>query len=140
MYGQPAADLMTALLAARTEHDRLLEWVQIGSIAGPKVTLPANYLRSNNLRLLGSGLGSIAAATFGKELFLLAQLIAAGNFTVDNYPVPLTELNEENWYENQHRVVYLPNQPWQAQPVLFVDKIKFAVMKTVVSLKLKSGR
>ncbi|WP_296111823.1 zinc-binding alcohol dehydrogenase family protein [uncultured Limosilactobacillus sp.] len=140
LYGQPAADLMAALLAARTEHDRLLEWVQIGSISGSEMTLPANYLRSNNLRLLGSGLGSIATVTFGKELFLLAQLIAAGNFTVANYPIPLTNLNKENWYENRHRVVYLPNQPWQAQPVSFIEKVKFAVMKTVVSLKLKSGR
>lgn len=62
LWGEPSELVMAGLLSHRTASDRPLTWVQIGAIAGPKLELPSAALRSNDLRILGSGQGSVSVA------------------------------------------------------------------------------
>jgi hypothetical protein len=41
VWGTPAEQAMTALLTGRSERSRALDWIQIGAVAGPIMTLPS---------------------------------------------------------------------------------------------------
>lgn len=110
LWGLPAQNVLDGVLNSRSKPDALLEWVEIGSMAGSKIELSAAVLRSNNIRFLGSGIGSIATAVFAKELFSLAQLVAAGKFNVTPLQYQLEEFSQENWENTKQRIVYIPNQ------------------------------
>lgn len=51
LWGKPAGEAIMALLRARADRSRALNWIQIGSVAGPTIELPSVALRSANLRL-----------------------------------------------------------------------------------------
>jgi NADPH:quinone reductase-like Zn-dependent oxidoreductase len=55
LWGKPASEAIMALLRARTDRSRALNWIQIGSMAGPTIELPSVALRSANFRLQGNG-------------------------------------------------------------------------------------
>ena len=59
LVGRPARDAIVALLTARPNRSRALNWIQIGAVAGPTLELPSVALRSANLRVLGSGQGAV---------------------------------------------------------------------------------
>lgn len=46
LWGQPALDAMTALLSARRDRSGAIDWIQLGSVAGPTMALPSAALRS----------------------------------------------------------------------------------------------
>jgi hypothetical protein len=113
LWGQPAQDAMMPLLMARADRSRALDWLQIGSVAGPTVALPSVALRSANFRVLGSGQGSVAAAGILAELAELANEIVRGTFAIDPIVVPLADVAEA-WtapIEPGQRVVIAPAQP-----------------------------
>ena len=83
LWGAPAARAMIALLTAREDRSRALDWVQIGAIAGPTIELPSAALRSTNLRLQGSGQGSVSPAGYLAELPSLVDEIAGGAITIE---------------------------------------------------------
>ncbi len=59
LWGDSARSLLGAI--ARTVHDDApLRYVQIGSISGGEIAVPASVLRSTGLQLMGSGLGSVS--------------------------------------------------------------------------------
>jgi NADPH:quinone reductase-like Zn-dependent oxidoreductase len=96
LWGAPAQQAMIALLTARSDRGRALDWIQIGAVAGPAIELPSVALRSANLRLQGSGQGAVPAETYRAELPALASEITAGTITVKANTVPLAEV-EEAW-------------------------------------------
>ena len=96
VWGKPAGDAMLALLRAREDRSRALDWIQIGSVAGPSIELPSAALRSANLRLMGSGQGSVSTRAIVGELPRLAQEIMAGRISVDAMRVPLSQV-EQVW-------------------------------------------
>jgi len=96
LWGEPARLAMTALLTARADRSRALDWIQIGAIAGPTLELPSVALRSANLRLQGSGQGSVGPADYLAELPSLVAEIGAGAIAVTPRPVPLAEV-EAAW-------------------------------------------
>ena len=55
-----------ALLTARSDRSRALNWIQIGAIAGPTIELPSVALRSANLRLQGNGQGAVSTGLPGR--------------------------------------------------------------------------
>lgn len=110
LWGQPSEMTMTAILKGRTAPDRPLTWVEIGAIAGPDLTLPSVSLRSNNLRLLGSGQGSVSVAEILSEMPSLLSELASGSLDVNAREVPLARV-EEAWDAPTapgQRVVFLP--------------------------------
>ncbi|MFJ4847085.1 zinc-binding alcohol dehydrogenase family protein [Streptomyces sp. NPDC088733] len=96
LWGPATEHALPAVLTARAERAKPLAWVQIGSVAGPDITLPSAYLRGANLRLMGSGQGSVSTEGILAELPSLAGLIDSGTFAVDTLPVPLSRV-EHAW-------------------------------------------
>jgi NADPH:quinone reductase-like Zn-dependent oxidoreductase len=118
LWGQPAAAAMMALLTARADRSRALDWIQIGAIAGPAIELPSVALRSANLRIQGSGQGSVSPRAYLAELPSLVAEIDAGTIAVNARPVPLTEV-EAAWSAPEApgvRTVLVPWRPGSARP------------------------
>ncbi|HEY1830020.1 MAG TPA: zinc-binding alcohol dehydrogenase family protein [Acidimicrobiales bacterium] len=96
LWGQPAQAAMMALLTARSDRSRALDWIQIGAIAGPTLELPSVALRSANLRIQGNGQGAVSPAAYLAELPSLIEAIAAGSLSIRTNTVPLSEV-ETAW-------------------------------------------
>jgi NADPH:quinone reductase-like Zn-dependent oxidoreductase len=95
-WGAPTEQAIPALITRRTERARALTWIQIGSMAGPEITLPSSALRAANLQLMGSGQGSVSAAVIAAELPSLIERFAEGTLTAAALPLPLTRV-EDAW-------------------------------------------
>ena len=96
LWGKPASEAIMALLQARADRSRALDWIQIGAIAGPTIELPSAALRSANLRLQGNGQGAVSTRAYLAELPSLVDEIDAGTIVVHPNPVPLAEV-ESAW-------------------------------------------
>ena len=96
VWGQPAVDAMVAIVTARSDRSKSLDWIQIGSVAGATLSLPSAALRSTNLRIMGSGQGSVSTRAIVGELPRLAEEIGAGHIPVDALRIPLAEV-EAAW-------------------------------------------
>lgn len=110
LWGRPALQAISAILAARSDRGRALDWIQIGSIAGPAIELPSAALRSANIRLQGSGQGSVSPAGYLAELPSLAEEISAGTIAVHATAVPLAQVTQA-WIRRQppgERTVLVP--------------------------------
>jgi NADPH:quinone reductase-like Zn-dependent oxidoreductase len=92
LWGEPAATAMMALLTARTDRSRALDWIEIGAIAGPAIELPSVTLRSANLRIQGNGQGAVSPQGYLAELPSLLAEIGAGTLAVDARSVPLADV------------------------------------------------
>jgi NADPH:quinone reductase-like Zn-dependent oxidoreductase len=110
LWGEPAQRTMLALLTKRSDRSRLLDWIQIGAVAGATLELPSAALRSTNLRLQGSGQGSVSPSDYLAELPSLVSEIQAGATFVKPRPRPLAEV-ERVWLEPEppgERTVLMP--------------------------------
>ncbi|MFG1806353.1 zinc-binding alcohol dehydrogenase family protein [Streptomyces sp. NPDC049040] len=110
LWGRTAEGAMRAILTARPDRARPLAWIQIGSVAGREITLPSELLRAADLRIMGSGQGSVGAAGILAELPALAAHITSGSLALGAVPVPLSKV-EDAWTGPVipgHRVVLTP--------------------------------
>jgi NADPH:quinone reductase-like Zn-dependent oxidoreductase len=110
LWGKPAQHAITALLAARSDRSRAMNWIQIGAIAGPVIELPSAALRSANLCLQGNGQGAVSAAAYLAELPSLIREINAGAIGVKPNTMPLADV-EALWPQPDppgQRTVLLP--------------------------------
>jgi NADPH:quinone reductase-like Zn-dependent oxidoreductase len=96
LWGESAASTMRALLKRRSDRSNALDWIQIGAITGPTIELPSVFLRSANLRIQGSGQGSVSPAAYLAELPSLVEEISAGTISVRTKPEPLASV-ERIW-------------------------------------------
>jgi NADPH:quinone reductase-like Zn-dependent oxidoreductase len=92
LWGQPAATAMMAILKARTDRSRALDWIEIGAIAGPTIDLPSVALRSANLRLQGNGQGAVSTETYLGELPALIDEIDRGTIALHTSSAPLADV------------------------------------------------
>ncbi len=93
LWGTPAQETMMALLGARSDRSRSLDWVQIGAIAGPTIELPSVALRSANLRIQGNGQGAVSTQAYLAELPSLVDEINAGAIALRPSPKPLADID-----------------------------------------------
>jgi NADPH:quinone reductase-like Zn-dependent oxidoreductase len=110
LWGRPAGQAIMALLTARSDRARALDWIQIGAVAGPTIELPSVALRSANFRLQGSGQGSVSPRGYLAELPALIEEIAAGTIAVQANAVPLSDV-ERAWTAREvpgERTVLVP--------------------------------
>jgi len=110
LWGAPAQNAIPALLTARADRSRELNWIQIGAIAGPTIELPSVALRSANFRLQGNGQGAVSAKGYLAELPSLVTEIDAGNLAVAVNTAPLADV-EAIWGRPElpgQRTVLLP--------------------------------
>jgi NADPH:quinone reductase-like Zn-dependent oxidoreductase len=96
LWGEPAQLAITALLTARSDRGRALDWIQVGAVAGPTIELPSVALRSANFRLQGSGQGSVSPRGYLAELPSLVAEISAGTIEVRPHAMPLAAV-EQAW-------------------------------------------
>ncbi|MDR3739137.1 MAG: zinc-binding alcohol dehydrogenase family protein [Terracidiphilus sp.] len=97
LWGRPTELLLEALAkgfnAAATRQTR---WVEVGSSAGTTITLPGATLRSVDLRLLGSGFGSVPLEGIYAAIPQLFAMATEGALRLDVETVPLAEV-EQAW-------------------------------------------
>jgi NADPH:quinone reductase-like Zn-dependent oxidoreductase len=96
LWGKPASEAIMALLRARADRSRALDWIQIGAMAGPTTELPSVALRSANLRLLGNGQGAVSTSAYLAELPSLIEEINNGGIALSTRTVPLADV-ETAW-------------------------------------------
>ena len=94
LWGAPAVRAMTAILTARSDRSRALDWIEVGAIVGPTIELPSAALRAANLRLQGSGQGAVSPAVYLAELPSLVDEINAGTIAINATTVPLAEVTQ----------------------------------------------
>jgi NADPH:quinone reductase-like Zn-dependent oxidoreductase len=110
LWGEPAQHAIMALLQARSDPSRAMDWIQIGSMAGPTIELPSVALRSANFRLQGNGQGAVSTKAYLAELPSLVAEIDAGTIAVSARARPLADV-EQIWLRAQvpgERTVLLP--------------------------------
>jgi NADPH:quinone reductase-like Zn-dependent oxidoreductase len=102
------------ILKAAAGHGSLegqprIRFVQVGSISGDAIKLPAGLLRSSGVELLGSGLGSLSAQQILQALNAMFAAASAVQFAIDVDPVPLAKV-EEAWSRKgeERRIVFIP--------------------------------
>ncbi len=98
LWGKPAETAIVALLTARSDRSRALNWIQIGAMAGPTIELPSVALRSANFRLQGNGQGAVSTEAYLAELPSLIDQIDAGTIRVTPLTRPLADV-EAVWKE-----------------------------------------
>jgi NADPH:quinone reductase-like Zn-dependent oxidoreductase len=92
VWGKPAQRAIVALLTARSDRSRAMNWIQIGAMAGPTIELPSVALRSANLRIQGNGQGAVSAAAYLAELPSLVDEIDAGTIAIKPDTMPLADV------------------------------------------------
>jgi hypothetical protein len=73
-----------------------IRFVQIGSISGGTIALPAQLLRTSGIELLGSGLGSLSPTSIVSALRTMVDAATSEHFEVNAEAVPLQKI-EEAW-------------------------------------------
>jgi len=96
LWGKPASEAIMALLQARADRSRALDWIQVGSMAGPVIELPSVALRSANFRLQGNGQGAVSTRAYLAELPSLIDEIDSGGIAVTARPARLADV-EAAW-------------------------------------------
>ena len=110
LWGSPAEKAIMALLTARSDRSRELNWIQIGAVAGPTLELPSVALRSSNFRIQGVGQGAISAGGYLAELSSLIDEIDSGALGIAARAIPLRDI-EAIWIEPNvpdERIVIVP--------------------------------
>ncbi len=97
LYGNSAEAFLSACVGpALGEAEPRLRFVQIGTLAGPNITLPAMVLRSSGLELLGSGLGALSHEELVKNIGEFLAAYRAGGFRIETETASLRDV-EAAW-------------------------------------------
>lgn len=78
LWGEPTRTAMYSIVPGRKSDEQALTWIQIGSVAGSECAIPSAALRAVNLRIIGSGQGSVTPGAYRDEIAALAGEIQAG--------------------------------------------------------------
>lgn len=108
LWGRPTELLLEALAKAfKPSATRSTRLVEVGESAGKTITLPGATLRSIDLRLMGSGFGSVSLEGVLAAIPTLFEMAANGALRVDVEPVPLAQV-ETTWsrVEKGRRIVF----------------------------------
>jgi NADPH:quinone reductase-like Zn-dependent oxidoreductase len=108
LWGRPTEILLEALTTEfKARSSRTVRLVEVGESAGKTITLPGAALRSLDLRVMGSGFGSVRLDRIFAAIPKLFEAAAAGTLRVDVEAVPLAEV-ESAWrrVEKGRRVVF----------------------------------
>ena len=108
LWGRPTELLLEALAKGFDPNaGRSTRLVEVGESAGKTITLPGATLRSIDLKLMGSGFGSVPLERVLGAIPTLFEMAAAGSVKVAAEPVPLAEV-EAAWSrrESGKRIVF----------------------------------
>jgi NADPH:quinone reductase-like Zn-dependent oxidoreductase len=108
LWGRPTELVLEALAKGfRPDATQRTRLVEIGSSAGPTITLPSATLRSIDLTLLGSGFGAVPLDGVLAAIPKIFDLAAKRILTIDVEPLPLAQVEEAwNRTEKGRRIVF----------------------------------
>ncbi|HWE83942.1 MAG TPA: zinc-binding alcohol dehydrogenase family protein [Terracidiphilus sp.] len=110
LWGRPAELILEALAKSfRPDRARSIRMVEIGDSAGKTISLPGATLRSIDLKLLGSGFGSVDLNHILAAIPTLFSMAAKGDLTIDIERIPLRSV-ESAWTRKTEgrRIVFVP--------------------------------
>lgn len=110
LWGSPAERLLEGITQKGLLQDAgRVRYLQIGSVAGPTISLPAATLRSSGLALYGSGFGSVSMKRILESLQVFLKEAARKPFEMGIKAAPLRDV-EALWdaAEPAVRVVFRP--------------------------------
>lgn len=110
LWGHPTELILEALARSfRPDRARTVRMVEIGDSAGKTITLPGAILRSVDLKLFGSGFGSVNVDRVWDAIPNLFSLAAKGDLTIDIERIPLRSV-ESAWTRKTEgrRIVFVP--------------------------------
>ncbi|WP_040790851.1 zinc-binding alcohol dehydrogenase family protein [Nocardia paucivorans] len=108
VWGPVAEAAFTALGKTRPDDDAMVDYVQIGSLAGAEAVLPAELLRSRRIRISGSGKGSVSPERMIAELPHILARFADGTFDAPYTEYPLDRVDEAWAHRGRTRAVIVP--------------------------------
>lgn len=84
-----------------------IRYVQVGSLAGPTITLDAAKLRSSGVEILGSGIGSTSEKAIAAGLSRFLSALASARFRIETEVRPLSDV-ERAWSDSsgERRLVF----------------------------------
>jgi NADPH:quinone reductase-like Zn-dependent oxidoreductase len=101
LWGPVAERLLVA--AAKAAPDAVpIRYVEVGTVAGPEITLPGAVLRAKGIELLGSGLGSVPVERLLPEIREMMEAVVPAGFRIATKPVPLSAVAEA-WPQDDSR-------------------------------------
>lgn len=105
LWGESARALLIAAAKASPEG-KPFRFVQIGSMSGGEIVLPAAVLRASAITLTGSGLGSIALADFIAATGEMLEAAGRAGFRIPTQALPLAQVTRA-WSldDSDHRIV-----------------------------------
>lgn len=93
VWGKPAEAVLAAIAQKGLSHIApRIRYLQIGSSAGPAISLPAATLRSSGLELLGSGFGSVSLDDIMRSVTEFLGKAATANFRIAVQRIPLKDV------------------------------------------------
>lgn len=110
VWGQPAESALAAIAQkGLSKTAPRVRFVQIGSMAGPSISLSAATLRSSGLEILGSGFGSASLDQIKIAIAEFFKTAATQPFQFSIKTAPLSEV-EALWNSPEHgtRLVFQP--------------------------------
>jgi len=107
LWGQPAEILLEAISQKGFQHSSSrIRFVQVGSSAGARISLPAEALRSSGLELIGSGFGSVPMERILQSVHEFLVEAAREPFQFNVKAVPLRDV--ETLWNCEERLVFQP--------------------------------
>src|SRR5271166_6052348 len=92
LWGQPTEAAIAAITRRGMAHAApRVRLVEVGQMAGPTISLPADVLRSSGLEIFGSGPGTIPLAEIVSAIPQFMAIAATGDLPIDLDEVPLAE-------------------------------------------------
>lgn len=110
LWGGPAEILLEAISQKGLRHAASrIRYLQIGSSAGPTISLPAATLRSSGLEMYGSGFGSVSMERIFQSLVEFLKEAAKEPFQMKVKTAPLRDI-ESLWNKQEpgERLVFCP--------------------------------
>ncbi len=110
LWSNPAELLLEAIVQKGLQQVAArIRYLQIGSVAGPTISLSAATLRSSGLEIYGSGFGSISMERIFQSLAEFLKEAVNKPFVIETKAVPLRDV-ERMWGEPQSgtRIVFQP--------------------------------
>lgn len=107
----PSAQALLGAAAKASPDDHPVRFVQIGAVSGADIQLSGAVLRSANITLLGSGMGSVPLARLLGAMKAVFDAAAAETWQVETLAIPLAEVGS-HWEHasGQQRTVFLPTR------------------------------
>jgi NADPH:quinone reductase-like Zn-dependent oxidoreductase len=107
LWGPVAEAALEALRRNGLNHtESSTSYVQIGALAGSRLSLDASLLRSSNITVMGSGAGSIEPRLLLEELPKILALAAEGEINLPLRVAPLSDVEAE--WATSERLVLMP--------------------------------